>query len=61
MAGLDLVKDEAGMDRLDNIEDADLLAELEAMKAWVGNWYVFWIISKLQFTLQFLFIISIDI
>ena len=33
MAGLDLVKDEAGMDRLDNIEDADLLAELEAMKA----------------------------
>ena len=61
MAGLDLVKDEAGMDRLDNIEDADLLAELEAMKAWVGNWYVFWIICKLQFTLQFLFIISIDI
>ena len=41
MAGLVLVKDEADMDKLDNIQDADLLAELEAMKAWVGNWYVF--------------------
>lgn len=33
MAGLVLVKDEADMDKLDNIQDADLLAELEAMKA----------------------------
>ena len=33
MAGLGLVKDETGMDKLDNVEDAELLAELEAMQA----------------------------
>ena len=40
MAGLGLVKDETGIDKLDNVEDTDLQAELEAMQARFENWYV---------------------
>lgn len=37
MAGLGLVKEETGIDKLDNVEDSDLQAELEAMQARFEN------------------------